>query len=151
MDYAFNLLRQTRKNISDLIKGLAPDQVQKQPSGFSNHILWNAGHVLASQQLLTYALAKLPIRLDQTLVDTYRKGTFPGAPVGPEEVERLLVLLLESPDWLEEDYRAGLFQSISPYTSSYGIRLSTPEEAIQFNNVHEGLHLGYMMAIRKAL
>ncbi|MFT7612776.1 MAG: hypothetical protein ACI9J3_001742, partial [Parvicellaceae bacterium] len=37
------------------------------------------------------------------------------------------------------------------YTTSYNITLKTVEEAIAFSNMHEALHLGYAMAIKKAL
>ncbi len=35
--------------------------------------------------------------------------------------------------------------------TSAGIRLESVEDAIAFNNFHEGIHLGYVMALKKAL
>ena len=34
-------------------------------------------------------------------------------------------------------------------TTSYNVILKTVEDAIVFNNIHEGLHLGYMMALNR--
>ena len=51
----------------------------------------------------------------------------------------------------EQFYFEGKFENYTPYTTSYGISLNNIEEAISFNNIHEGLHLGYMMALSKNL
>lgn len=151
MEYPFSLLRQARQNMIDLIKGLSLEQIHRQPAGFSNHIVWNAGHVVATQQLLTYGLTGHHFRVDQALIDGYRKGTVPGEPLDQARLDQLLQWMLETPEWLEEDYQAGLFKTFHPYTTSFGTRLYSIEEAIQFITVHEGIHLGYMMAIRRAL
>lgn len=151
MDFAFTLLRQTRQNMANLVKGLTVEQIQQVPHGFSNHILWNATHALVTQQLLTYGQSGLPFRIDQTLIDQYRKGTRPGPALDSLLVNQLAELLVESPEWLEEDYHEGLFEAYTHYPTTYGVELRSIEDAIQFNTVHEGLHLGYMMGIRKAL
>lgn len=151
MDYAFTLLRQTRQNMANLLKGLTVEHIQYVPSGFNNHILWNAVHALVTQQLLTYGQSSLPFRIEKTLIDQFRKGTRPGPVLDSLLVNQLTELLVESPEWLEEDYNEGLFEIYTPYLASYGVQLNSIEEAVQFNNVHEGLHLGYMMGIRKAL
>lgn len=49
------------------------------------------------------------------------------------------------------DYERGLFREFKAYQTSYGAKLKDIEQALQFNNVHEGLHLGYMMALRKGV
>ena len=52
---------------------------------------------------------------------------------------------------LIEDYNNSIFQNFSEYPTSYNFTLNSVEDAIQFNNVHEGLHFGYIMAIKKAI
>ena len=52
---------------------------------------------------------------------------------------------------MEEDYHKGVFKTYNEYTTSYNVTLNNIEKAIMFNNVHEGLHLGYIMALKKAL
>lgn len=137
--------------MADLIRGLSIEQIHRLPPGFSNNIVWNAGHAVATQQLLTYGLSGLPLRLDQTFVDAFRKGTHPGEPFDEARLGLLLQWMLETPEWLAEDYETGVFKTFHPYTTSFGVRLYSIEEAIQFVTVHEGLHLGYMMGIRKGL
>ena len=38
-----------------------------------------------------------------------------------------------------------------PQGFAVGVDLSSFEDAILFNNIHEGIHLGYMMGVRKGL
>ncbi len=57
----------------------------------------------------------------------------------------------EAPAKLAADYAAGKFSSFSAYRTSAGIALETIENAITFKNAHEGIHIGYIMAMRKAL
>jgi predicted ribosome quality control (RQC) complex YloA/Tae2 family protein len=55
-------------------------------------------------------------------------------------------------DELIEDYYGKRFgKAFQPYETSYGLKLNTIEEAIRFNNVHEAMHLGYMMSQRRSL
>jgi len=55
-------------------------------------------------------------------------------------------------DELIEDYYGKRFgKAFQPYATSYGIQLNTIEEAIRFNNIHEGMHLGYILAQRRSL
>lgn len=51
------LLNATRQNILTLMQGLSADQLNKMSAGFNNNLIWNAGHVLVTQQLLYYKLS----------------------------------------------------------------------------------------------
>ena len=57
MDQEFEILLITRKNLLNSIKDLSIDELTKIPNGFNNNIIWNAGHNLATQQLLVYKLS----------------------------------------------------------------------------------------------
>ncbi|MDB9932132.1 hypothetical protein OAD28_05360 [Flavobacteriales bacterium] len=50
---------------------------------------------------------------------------------------------------MEEDLNTEMFKEFKEYTTSYNVTLSNIDDAVKFNNVHEGLHLGYAMALRK--
>ena len=52
---------------------------------------------------------------------------------------------------LKADYEKGLFKDFKPYATSFGMELAAIEDAILFNNAHEAMHLGTMLAIRKFL
>ncbi|WP_417887543.1 hypothetical protein [Zunongwangia sp.] len=52
---------------------------------------------------------------------------------------------------MESDFYSGEFNVYNERTNSMGFHFGTLEEAIEFNNYHEALHLGYIMSIRKFL
>jgi len=61
-------------------------------------------------------------------------------------------------DWIfgitlktKEDYTKGIFKAYYEYTVGTKSTLHNVEEAIEFNNFHEGMHLGYILALRKSL
>lgn len=147
----FELLRITRANILHLVNELSDEQLNTIPEGFSNNIIWNAGHVLVSTQLLVYKLSGATPRISDHMIDELRKGTYPEKVYSSEEIAEIKNLLQQTVDGLEEDYEHGMFTSFSQYPTSYNIVLHSTEDAIRFNNIHEGLHLGYMMALRKAI
>ena len=148
---SFYRLRQTRQRFLDLIEGLEQEQLEMIPQGFSNNILWNFGHVIATQQLLCYGRSNVAMPIAQEFIDLYRKGTAPNGNLNASELEEMKALAMSSVDQMEKDYEAGIFQTYSEYQTSYGILLKDLEEAIDFVCVHEALHLGYAMAQRKCI
>ncbi len=148
MKYQFEILKTTRVNIVKLLEGLTLAQVNTIPEGFRNNILWNAGHNVVVQGMLCYGLSGNALPFSDVMRDKYKKGTVPSA-FSQADLDAVLELLVTLPIKMEEDYNSGVFNEYKPYETSYGITLSTIEEAISFNNLHDGLHFGYMMAIRK--
>lgn len=144
-------LLETRKNFLSVINSLTTEQLNKIPAGLNNNIIWNFGHVIVTQQLLCYKLSNNPMRVSEELVEKYRKGSQPSNSVSAEEIDELKKLALELPLKLEEDLKTMNFRDYKAYTTSFNVTLSSMEEAIKFNNIHEGLHLGYAMAIRKII
>ena len=145
----FEILRTTRNNILNVIKELSLDQLNKVPTNYSNNIIWNVGHNIVTQQILIYKLSDVETRISIEMVEKYKKGTKVSSEISLSEIENIKNLLIQTVNWLEEDYNLGVFESYTEYTTSYNITLKSTEEAIAFNNVHEGLHLGYIMAMKK--
>lgn len=145
----FNILRITRNNQLELLNGLSVEQVNEIPEGFKNNIIWNIAHNIVVQQLLIYRLSGVDVRISEEMITKYKKDSQPDFNVTEDELKSIKDLLLKSVDWLEEDYDSHLFSNYKEYTTSYNITLSSTEDAIRFNNTHEGLHLGYAMALRK--
>ena len=61
---------------------------------------------------------------------------------------------LEIPRFVEklrEDYAQGHFTTYETYQTSTGFVLASIEDAIAFNNFHEGIHLGYILALRRVV
>jgi len=150
MKFHFDVLRTTRGNILSDIEGLSIGQLHTIPMGFHNNIVWNVLHLIATQQLLTYGLSSTPFVVDNELIEGYRKGTKPENRISAGVMERHKKLLLTTIDQMEQDYNDGVFgNDFKVYTTSYNITLNTIENAIAFNNVHEGLHYGVIRTLMK--
>jgi hypothetical protein len=149
MDRHFELLSITRNNIVKLMESISEEQLFIIPSGFKNNIIWNAGHALNSQQKLTYGLAGVALRIPEPFSALFSKGTAPSEWKEKPDVNEIKALLIDTAAYLKEDYQKGVFKSYKQYPTSYGFVLKDIEDAITFNNVHESLHMGIMMALKK--
>jgi ribosome-associated translation inhibitor RaiA len=151
MKKQFEILSTTRNNILKAIENLSEEQLNKISEGFKNSIIWNVAHVVVTQQLLCYKVSGLQMALNDEFIDKYKKGSEVNFEVKEDEVEYIKTKLQELPNKLQSDYNNAVFKSYTEYPTSYNVTLNNIEEAIQFNNVHEGLHLGYIMAMKKTL
>ncbi|WP_435261329.1 DinB family protein [Tenacibaculum sp. nBUS_03] len=149
MDSQFEVLKKSRELVLNLTNGLTIEQLHKIPEGFNNNIAWNVAHLVVTQQLLLYKLSGLQCLVSDELIDNYRKGTKPTETFTEEEFEEVKELLLGLPDTLKEDFSAGIFSDYTEYKTSTGFVLDSFKTALAFNNMHEGIHLGVIMAIRK--
>ncbi|GAB3343441.1 DinB family protein [Marivirga atlantica] len=142
--------RTIRNNFFKVISALSNEQLVKIPEGFNNNILWNFGHIIATQNILCYKLSGLPFSIDEDIIERYRKGTKPGSIDNVTTEKELLIDLAQaSSDQLEKDLGMGIFKTFTPYETSFGRKLNSIEDAVVFNNVHEGMHLGVIMSLRK--
>ena len=147
----FEILKITRNNILNSIKGMNLTALNTIPEGFNNNVIWNVGHIVATQQLLCYKFSGLDMLLEADFITKYKKGTFPNGEAKAEELDYIVKQLEVLSANIESDYGVGIFKTYDTYTTSYNITLNNIEQAIQFNNVHEGLHLGYIMAMKKVI
>ncbi|NJB81477.1 DinB family protein [Wenyingzhuangia aestuarii] len=133
-----------------LIGDYSLEQINKIPEGFSNNIGWNVAHLVVTQQLLCYKFSGLKVAVSEEMIERYKKGTAPnGYVIAQEEWALIKDLFVQLPVQLEKDYNNKLFASYSEYTTSVNVTLDSIEKAIDFNNFHEGIHLGVLLALRK--
>ncbi len=151
MKKLFNITLQNRKLLYQFLTKTPREQLVKIPAGYRNNIWWNIAHVVVTQQLLVYKLSGLPMNISQELVDTYKKGTVPDGSVTDEEIELISAFLFSTAETAEADYDKGLFKNYNEYHTSAKVTLSSVEDAISFNVYHEGLHLGAILSLQKAL
>ncbi|RYZ22828.1 MAG: DinB family protein [Chitinophagaceae bacterium] len=151
MEKHFEILRKTRNFLLSIINELSPAQLNQVPEGFNNNVAWNFGHVIAAQQGVCYKRAGLPMVIEEELFTRFKPESKPEGIVGENEIESLKSLLLSTIDDLEADYKAGKFNGYKPWTTRYGVQIDTIEDAISFLSFHDGLHVGYVMALRRAL
>jgi len=149
MKTQFDILRKVRELVGKVISGLTLEQLHTIPDGFKNNIAWNVAHIVVTQQLLHYRLTGKDCLVSDELIDLYRKGTVPTKVMTQEEFDEVLDLLNALPDTMEEDYNAGIFTEYKEYPTSTGFVLTSIDPAIAFNNMHESLHLGVIMSLKK--
>jgi len=145
------LLRATRTNVLGIFQAHSLEQANEIPKGFNNNLAWNAGHIVATMELLVYALSGGKTPSSREFIDRYRKGTQPEGPVSQAEYDLITAKLTEGVDQLENDLKEKDFGNYKEYTTSYGVTLASVEDALAFNNMHEAMHLGTMIAIRNLL
>ena len=151
LQFAFEVNRQTRKNILRSVEGLTEKQINTIPEGFKNNIAWNFGHILIMQQLLFYTMSGNEPMVSEELIGKYKKGSRPVEIITIEEFDELKELYVKSIDKAEEDYNSGLFSGYQPYQTSYGINIDTIEDVIQFIYAHDALHWGIILSMLKVI
>lgn len=149
MRIEFDILKKNRRSIIELIDHLDIEQLNKIPEGFGNSIIWNIAHLVVTQQLLCYNLSGLDMVVSDRMVTNFRKGTIPGRKVSKGDYETYKKLLIELPIQLEIDYKKDIFKKYNEYTTSLNVKIVDIDSAIGFNNYHEGIHLGAILALRK--
>ena len=149
MKTQFDILKKSRELTLKAINGLTLEQLHTIPTGFKNHIAWNVAHMVVTQQLLHYKLSGLDCLAPDELIEEHRKGTSPTKTFSNEEFEEVKELLAGLPDTLEEDFNEGIFETYTEYPTSTGFVLDSLNTAINFNNYHEGIHLGIILSIKK--
>ncbi|WP_304140471.1 DinB family protein [Mesoflavibacter zeaxanthinifaciens] len=151
MDFAFDTTLKSRKFLKDLLENLTLEQLNKVPEGFNNNIIWNVAHTIVTQQLLVYNLSAIPMIISDELVEMYRKGTKVERDVTQAEVDLIKGLLFSTIEKTKEDYENRIFQTYHEYTVTTKSTLTNVDEAIAFNNFHEGIHLGYILALKRCI
>ncbi|MBB4081054.1 hypothetical protein GGR28_003701 [Lewinella aquimaris] len=147
--HAFTLHQQTRRNIHALMESMEPEQLNRIPGGLNNNLVWNAGHVIATHELLIYALGGHHTPSGKEFINRYRKGSRPAQPVTAEEIAYIKTELTEGGRRLQEAFGSLDWAGFTSYTTSFGISITSVGEAITFNNMHEAMHLGTMLTLRR--
>jgi hypothetical protein len=151
MDWAFDIHIKMRRLFSEVLQRYSLEQLNQIPDGFRNNIIWNIGHIIATQQILVYQFSNCTPLVSQDFINTYRKGTSPQRSVDTEEIYHIEGLLSATSQQTKTDYNHRVFKRYKPYTTSTKSTLNTVEEAVEFNNSHEGMHLGYILALQKLI
>ena len=151
MDTCISTIIESRKVFRQLIDGLSIEEINIVPAGFNNNIIWNFGHVIVSQQLLCYKLSGLPLKIEESYLLKYAKGTKPEIFFDTIELEFLKKQATFLIDELVRDLDQGLFKNFTTYVTSFNVTLLNVDDAVKFLTMHEGMHLGYAMAIKRLI
>jgi len=149
MQSAFEVQKTSRTIILKFLDNYSLEQLNKIPEGYSNNIIWNIGHIIASQQGMVYKLSGLPTLVSDDFINKYKKGTKPEGIVSQTEIEEIKTLLETTFRQTVEDFSNNIFINFTEYTTSIGFTIRNAEEAVNVNNYHEGIHLGIILSLRK--
>ena len=140
-----------RKFLSNLLDELTLEELNYIPKGFKNNILWNIAHILVTEQLITYGLSNLPIAMDKGFIERFKKGSKCLSNYSIDDVKVIKNKYLKLNNFTQKDYKNNRFINFTEYPTSTNIVLKNIDDALQFNMLHEGIHLGVILSIKKLL
>jgi hypothetical protein len=151
MTKAIEIIKLPRLHLLKAVEGLTVEQLNKIPEGFNNNIIWNLAHMVAAQQNLCYKRAGLDIVIDEQYFTPYLPGTKPEKFVDAGGVELIKASLLTTLDQLEADLQTNKFDNYVGWTTRYDNTLNNITEAVAFVPYHEGIHTGYIWALKRVI
>lgn len=143
----------TRDSLAGLLAGEAR-RADVIPPTWNNNLHWHVGHLVTSPYILTHGLFGEPLPLPPEYRKWFARGTSPrewgDAPIPSYDL--LLTRLTDVVPTLFADLEARADDPFpDPYTTSLGIRLVTPRDALSFSLIHDGIHLGMIQALKRGL
>ena len=69
MQAAFEVQKTSRNILLKFLESYSLEQLNKIPEGYNNNIIWNIGHIIASQQGLVYKLSGLPALVSEDFIN----------------------------------------------------------------------------------
>ena len=142
-------LKKIRENLLLVVQSLSNEQLNRVPEGFNNNIIWNIGHLLATQQGICYARGGELMLIEPSFWERFKPGSKPEGTVSDEEITWIKDELIRLIDVFNSDITAGKFQNYTAWTTRMGGEIDHIQTAIDFVYFHEGLHFGYVMALKK--
>lgn len=149
MESSFKVWTVNRNILLGYFDKFSLEQLNTIPKGFNNNLIWNLGHIMVVQQGLVYRASGLPMNISDELFARFKTGSKPTGDDTQEMADLIkghLTLLMNE---TKKDYMNGAFTTYKEINTSTGFNLASVSDAIAFNNYHEGLHAGIMMALSK--
>lgn len=153
MNESIDIMRGGRKFLINILEGISIEKLNEVPAGFNNNLAWNMAHIIANQQILCYRNAGEKPVLDDDFIDKYKTGTRPEGFIHEEEFRDLQKNLIATIDQFEKDWEKKKFKNYEAREiKSYpGVKIENIKDAAKFASFHDGLHIGYSMALKRAL
>ncbi|NQX43065.1 DinB superfamily protein [Pedobacter steynii] len=144
-------LKKLRFAVLKTVEQLTTEQLNKVPDGFNNNIIWNIAHLIASQQNLCYVKAGQDPLVPQGFIQAYKPGTKPEQQVSARDIEFIKSLLVNTAEQLEADLEDHKFDNYTPWVNGMGLELNNINDIISYLPLHEGIHLGYILALKRLI
>ncbi|UYQ95339.1 DinB family protein [Chitinophaga horti] len=151
MQKQFEIMRKLRAWLIDFTNDLTIEELNEVPAGFNNNIAWNLAHLVATQQNLIYRNSNVPALVEDAFIEQFKPGTKPAAFMDAAAMDNVRRMLSTHIDQTEADYNKGLFHTYNTFQNRYGIAVEKVEDVITMIDMHEGLHTGYIMALKRTI
>ncbi len=154
MNTQFEKIKNFRIVLLKQIETLTIEQLNEIPTGYNNNIIWNLGHLLAAEQNVCYVKSGLPIAVEDEYFSPFMPGTKPEYFSSVTTVSAIKKLLITSIDQLQSDFEANKFSNYTPslmVPKVYGFEINDINSALEYLLYHEGLHAGYILAMKRLL
>ncbi len=147
-----NSARVARGYMNKRIAGLSREQLLAIPAGAENNVLWNVGHIVLSHYRLIYRPCGATVPVPDTWENWFLPGSSPAnwKPTGPA-IDEVLAEFHGQTDRIQTDFHNGLFKNYKAFQLKSGDSLASLDEALAFNLMHEGIHIGALIALRHQL
>lgn len=123
--------------------GVSEEMADIIPDGFRNSIRWNLGHVYVVLERFAFQYIGLPQHLPDGFKERFEYGTSPLTSVSSSSVpslSELEQLLGDQNVRIQAALQDRLQEKITPYTTSTGFTMDSPEQFLSLALYHEGLH-----------
>lgn len=123
-----------------------------QPAGFPNTIRWNLGHILITQEQLSVNFAGMKPQLPDHYLKLFGYKTRPSEwTVRPPGLDELKERLSAQSAYIREQLGDRLAEQVAKPFVRQGFELATIGQILNHSLYHEGLHLGAIGGLRKAI
>lgn len=150
-DTLYKIMRTTRGYLLKEISGLNVEQMLEVPKGAVNNVLWNFGHIVYAHDRITYGACGLESDVPASYAESFKGGTSPSDWEEPPSVDEVMGHIKKGNEKIYTDYAAGAFDNYNGFEMAPGYSIDRVEEAIQFNCLHEGVHLGIILALKRLI
>ena len=153
--FLFNQLSFVRNQTLKMMAGITEEIADHNPDGFGNTIRWQLGHIYVVLERIAFKSIELPMHLPEGYKEQFETGTSPlnGSYSGSvPTLQELESLLREQPIRIHAALIHRLQEKVgTPYTTSAGMTLETPEQFLTFSLYHEGMHFSTIKLYKKLL
>ncbi|MBB5174149.1 DinB family protein [Texcoconibacillus texcoconensis] len=123
------------------IEDVTEEQADQVPTGFSNSIRWNLGHIAFVQEYFLFHATNEATDLPQTYATLFGPGTKPTDwTEEPPSLDELKKQLTDQKDRIKKTFATRLNETIEEPIQIASLQLSTVEQLISFSLYHEGVH-----------
>jgi len=157
LNLAISLWKVIRAQILKLIYSQDVEKLFKIPAPLSNNLIWIFGHIIRTRNFLILTLSKENSLFPSDLDPLFAKGSSPQSwNFNSNQKEELVNQLFK----LEEGNFESLIKYIHSnpdklftelYQTSTGFVIDSIKSAVQYNLVHESIHLGKMELYKKLI